>query len=125
MTKVNKLFSMKNEIGEGPLWHPTEKCLYWIDITKGNLFKSDQSLSTYKKFHFDTMIGAVGFCRDGGLIMAEGRGFSMWNVLYAVSVSSDSTKLVLLPSATSLPPGSTISYNIRFSQEYIIKCDIL
>jgi len=78
MTKVDKLFSVKNDIGEGPLWHPTEQCLYWIDITNGNLFKSDTSLSSYEIFHFDTMIGAVGFCRDGGLIMAEGQGFSMW-----------------------------------------------
>ena len=78
MTKVNQLFSVKNDIGEGPLWHPKEKCLYWIDITKGNLFKSDTTLSTFKKFHFNTMIGAFGFRKEGGMILATDQGFSYW-----------------------------------------------
>ena len=78
MTKVNRLFSVKNDIGEGPLWHPKEKCLYWIDITKGNLFKSDTTLSTFKKFHFNTMIGAFGFRKEGGMILATDQGFSYW-----------------------------------------------
>lgn len=73
------LFKMQNEIGEGPLWHPIEKCLYWIDITTGDLFKSDTSLSTYKKFHLNAMIGAFGFRKGGGMILATDQGFSFWN----------------------------------------------
>jgi sugar lactone lactonase YvrE len=78
MAKVNKLFSVKNDIGEGPLWHPIENCLYWIDITKGKIFKSDTSLSAFETFQFDMQIGAIGFRKDGGLILATDQGFAFW-----------------------------------------------
>ena len=77
-SKAKLLYSVKNEIGEGPLWHPMEKCLYWVDITTGDLFKSDTSLSSYKKFHFNTMIGAFGFRKGSGMILATDQGFSYW-----------------------------------------------
>ena len=31
------------EIGEGPLWHPLERRLYWVDIPAGRLFRYDPS----------------------------------------------------------------------------------
>jgi len=76
---VQHLFSVQNELGEGPLWYPEEKCLYWVDITSGDLFKSDPSLSTFKKYHFNTMIGAFGFREGGGMVLATSQGFSLWN----------------------------------------------
>ncbi|HEY9529541.1 MAG TPA: hypothetical protein VIR02_20795, partial [Anaerolineales bacterium] len=27
------------QIGENPLWHPLEHCLYWTDIPRGRLFR--------------------------------------------------------------------------------------
>lgn len=76
--KAQRLFTVHNDLGEGPLWHPIEKCLYWVDITAGDLYKSNQSLSAYQIFHFDTMIGAFGFRQDGGLILGTKRGFASW-----------------------------------------------
>ena len=76
---VQHLFSVQNELGEGPLWYPEEKCLYWVDIPSGDLFKSDPSLSTFKKYHFTTMIGAFGFREGGGMVLATSQGFSLWN----------------------------------------------
>ena len=78
--KAQMLFSAQNELGEGPLWHPTEKRLYWVDIAAGGLFRSDESLAAYDVFKFDTMIGAFGFCLDGGLILATKQGFSRWQI---------------------------------------------
>jgi len=72
------LFQVQNSLGEGPLWHPVEKRLYWVDISERLLFKSDQSLSAYETFQFDTMIGAFGFCPEGDLILATQQGFSLW-----------------------------------------------
>jgi len=77
-TSSEHLFRVHNELGEGPLWHPTEQCLYWVDITAGELHKSNMALSKYQTYHFDTMIGAFGFRESGGLILATSHGFSLW-----------------------------------------------
>lgn len=78
-TTARSLFNVQNQLGEGPLWHPAEKCLYWVDIATGELFKSNSSLTGYEAFHFDTMIGAYGFRKDGGFILATKNGFSLWD----------------------------------------------
>lgn len=72
------LFQVQNSLGEGPLWHPVENRLYWTDITEGDLYQSSRDLTTWSKTHFDTSIGSFGFCADGSLILATGRGFSFW-----------------------------------------------
>jgi len=74
------LFNVKNGLGEGPLWHPTENRLYWVDITAGDLYKSNPNLTSYSKTHFATAIDAFGFKRGGGLVLATAKGFSEWKV---------------------------------------------
>lgn len=74
------LFNAQNSLGEGPLWHPVEQRLYWVDIAEELILRSDQALTTYEKFQFDTMIGAFGFCPEGGLILATKQGFSRWQI---------------------------------------------
>jgi sugar lactone lactonase YvrE len=73
------LFSVKNALGEGPVWHPTENRLYWVDIVAGDLYRSDLALNNFTKTHFNTTIGAFGFRSDGGFILATGQGFSLWD----------------------------------------------
>lgn len=72
------LFHVQNDLGEGPLWHPAEKRLYWVNITACDLYRSDPELTGFTKTHFDTPIGAFAFTKDGGLILATGEGFAAW-----------------------------------------------
>ena len=76
---ADPLFHVQNALGEGPLWHPTENCLYWVDIVAGDLYHSDPGLSNFTKKHFATSLGAFGFRTDGGFILATGQGFSLWD----------------------------------------------
>ena len=71
------LFKAQNDLGEGPLWHPKEKCLYWLDIVSGDIYQSNQDISAFKKSHFNTMIGSFGFLEKGGLILATNNGFAI------------------------------------------------
>ncbi len=72
------LFHCQNELGEGPLWHPIEKRLYWVDIVAGDLYRSNPELTGYTKSHFNTMIGAFGFRKEDGFILATTDGFATW-----------------------------------------------
>lgn len=70
------LFDTHCRLGEGPLWHPDEQRLYWVDIENHNLYAANQGLTGYTKTAFPTPIGAFGFMREGGLILAVGDGFA-------------------------------------------------
>jgi sugar lactone lactonase YvrE len=73
------LFKVKNDLGEGPLWHPTEHRLYWVDIINYDLYRTDYDLTGFTTTRFNTPVGAFGFCAEGGMILATGDGFSLWD----------------------------------------------
>lgn len=73
------IFHAQNTLGEGPLWHPVEKRLYWVDITAGDLYRSNPELVGYSKTHFETEIGAFCFTASGEFILASANGFLSWN----------------------------------------------
>ena len=63
--------------GEGPLWHPTEKKLYWQDIGTGRLFRYDPATGAHEQCHQcepgDT-IGGFTVQADGALLLFMARG---------------------------------------------------
>lgn len=67
------------QLGEGPLWHPTEQRLYWVDIVNYHLYAASADLKRWSKTRFDTPVGAFGFRKSGGFILATGRGFASWS----------------------------------------------
>ncbi len=73
------LFKTNNILGEGPQWHPDESCLYWVDIEAQRLYHSDGALKSFTYTRFDTPIGALGFRKAGGFILATGQGFQTWD----------------------------------------------
>lgn len=93
------LFEVKNNLGEGPLWHPDEGCLYWVDIEAGRLFCSDSVRSTFSYTHFDTSLGAFCFTPSGEFILATGQGFLSWD------------KKETLPIWNPLPPRAGVRLN--------------
>lgn len=62
-------------VGEGPLWHPDESCLYWIDIPAGRLYRYDPAAGTNACVHEnDRPIGGYTIQTDGSLLLFEGGG---------------------------------------------------
>ncbi|MBT4139093.1 MAG: SMP-30/gluconolactonase/LRE family protein [Candidatus Latescibacteria bacterium] len=71
----------KCETGEGPLWHPDEKVVYWLDIPPGRLFRYDPATGHHEQC-FDlegNSIGGFTIQTDGSLLlfMAEG-AITIW-----------------------------------------------
>ncbi|MFM2322581.1 MAG: hypothetical protein RLZZ225_734 [Pseudomonadota bacterium] len=56
-------------LGESPLWHPMEKCLYWVDIVAATLYRLNKDGST-QKFIMPSEIGSIAWSGRGGLIAA-------------------------------------------------------
>jgi sugar lactone lactonase YvrE len=67
--KINVACQQIMVLGESPLWHPVEKCLYWVDIVAATLYRlnSDNSID---KFTMPSEIGSIAWCAKGGLIAA-------------------------------------------------------
>ncbi|WP_126322133.1 SMP-30/gluconolactonase/LRE family protein [Candidatus Rickettsiella viridis] len=57
-------------LGESPLWHPEQKCLYWVDIVAATLNRLNINNKSVKKFKMPSQIGSIGWRAKGGLIAA-------------------------------------------------------
>ena len=61
--------------GEGPLWHPDERALYWCDIPNGRLFRTAANDDGYELvLDEENALGGVTVERDGALLLFRGGG---------------------------------------------------
>jgi sugar lactone lactonase YvrE len=67
--KLDVLCQQIMVLGEGPLWHPMEKCLYWVDIVAAILYRLNKD-NSIDKFTMPSKIGSIAWCAKGGLIAA-------------------------------------------------------
>ncbi len=63
-----------NHCGEGPLYHPDEKVLYWTDIPTGRLFRYDPATGEAECIYNDRPVGGFTFQSDGSLLLFRDRG---------------------------------------------------
>ena len=57
------------ELGESPLWHPTEQVLYWVDIPGHALHRYDPVRALHDHWGFDTDISCCAPALGGGLVV--------------------------------------------------------
>jgi len=63
------------ETGEGPLWHPLENRLYWIDIPRGLLCRYEPASDRHEQcLQLDRPIGGFAIQADGSLLLFLARG---------------------------------------------------
>jgi len=63
------------QLGEGPLWHPKEQVLYWLDCIAPELHRLDAA-GQHKKWTMPALIGSIAPHEPRGLIAAIGVGFA-------------------------------------------------
>lgn len=63
-------------LGEGPLWHPLRKQLFWFDILERKLMT--QSANGQQAWEFDETVSAAGWVDESVLLMASAIG--LWRV---------------------------------------------
>src|SRR5579863_806611 len=62
------------ETGENPLWHATERRLYWTDIPAGRLFRYDPATQAHEQFYQGRPVGGFTIQADGSLLLFMDRG---------------------------------------------------
>jgi sugar lactone lactonase YvrE len=66
----------RNILAEGPLWHPQEQALYWVDIPQYQLHRFELLSGAHRFWQFQTEIGCIGLHTNNGLIAAMRSGFA-------------------------------------------------
>ncbi len=56
-------------LGEGPLWHPLTKCLYWFDINAMRLYRRADGVLAH--WQFDEHVSAAGWVDETRLVVAS------------------------------------------------------
>lgn len=64
----------QNALGEGPMWHPFENVLYWIDIVRPSLHRLNPVNGDYQTWEMPDFIGAVVPRKNGGVVITLGNG---------------------------------------------------
>ena len=60
--------------GEGPLWHPDEQRVYWVDIPQGRLFRYDPATGHHEQCYEGEVIGGYTLQADGALLLFMAKG---------------------------------------------------
>ena len=75
MSQPEQFSSIRNQLGEGCLWHPEEQALYWVDINIGRLLRQTPDGPTeIVHDNPDDPIGGYTFQADGSFLLFRGKG---------------------------------------------------
>ena len=67
-------------VGESPIWHPEERCIYWVDINRFRIHRFIPALSELRTWQFDQPVTAVSLTTNDRLLMvAIGGRLMLWN----------------------------------------------
>lgn len=77
MYEIEHVLASQAELGEGPVWHPIEQVLYFLDITKGRLHRFDPVNGQHAVTELGVVVGSMGAREQGGWVMATRKGFAL------------------------------------------------
>jgi len=87
--------------GEGPLWHPDEKRLYWTDIETGRIFWFDPKTGRHEQCYQGPRVGGFTLQEDGKLLLLRDKG----------NIVTFKDGRVIDTIVDSLPPAETGRFN--------------
>ncbi len=77
--EIEHVASVSNDLGEGPIWHQSEKRLYWVDATNNSFLTFDPATGTAERHDVGRFTISVAFCDSGKLLVATDRELISWD----------------------------------------------
>ena len=65
-------------LGESPLWHAAEQCLYYVDIAEHQVLRLDPVTRVLKHWQLSSEPGCIALIEGGGLLVAQRNG--LWRL---------------------------------------------
>jgi len=79
MNPVSCVAQTEDILGEVPLWHPTERALYWIDLFKPALHRLDPATGATTSWTPPAKVGSFALRKEGGFLLASRRGIERFD----------------------------------------------
>jgi sugar lactone lactonase YvrE len=67
----------ENELGECPIWCPTDQVLWWIDVARPTLWRFDPASGAQDSWSLPKPPTAIAMRRRGGLLILFRRGYAL------------------------------------------------
>ena len=65
----------RSQIGEGPIWHPMEERIYWVDIPQGKVLRYNEKIRKIETcYEGNEEIHGLTIQEDGSLLLFFQRG---------------------------------------------------
>jgi sugar lactone lactonase YvrE len=77
--KASVLYPSHCILGEGPLWHPERKTVFWVDIENRKLYGYNWETKITRSWTFDYKVSMVVIGKDGYLILALQGGIARFH----------------------------------------------
>ena len=69
MIQIEQITSLRNHLGEGPLWDNKLQCLFWVDSLRGEIWRLEAD-GEIKHYKLPEMIGSLAVVDDDTAILA-------------------------------------------------------
>lgn len=77
---VESVAGSHDSVGESPVWHPEERCVYWVDINGARIRRFCLSTSALQTWQFNQPVTALSLCENAEhLVVAIGGHLILWN----------------------------------------------
>ena len=76
MNNIERIVECRNVMGEGPVWCPIERVLWWINITQPELWRFDSVTKVSQSWPLPKLVGSFALRRKGGFLIAFRRGIA-------------------------------------------------
>ena len=73
--QTRRLVETRYSLGEGPLWDPVDRVIYWVDILGRTVWRADADGENARDWPLPEDIGALALRRGGGAVVALSTGF--------------------------------------------------
>jgi len=77
--KVEQIPNSASVLGEGPIWHPKTKRLYWVDIIGNQVHVYNPQDGASKSYPLDQHPGTIVLRKSGGAMLALHKGFASFD----------------------------------------------